>query len=51
VCGSCALSAGLQLGENVTDEELQQMVAEADSDGDGKVSLEDFIKIMRTPLD
>jgi hypothetical protein len=35
-----------ELGENITDEELQEMIDEADRDGDGEVSQEDFIRIM-----
>lgn len=34
------------LGENMTDEELQEMIDEADRDGDGEISEEDFIRIM-----
>ena len=31
----------------MTDEELQEMIDEADSDGDGEVSEEEFIRIMK----
>ena len=34
------------LGENMTDEELQEMIEEADRDGDGAISEADFIRIM-----
>lgn len=34
------------LGENMTDEELQEMIDEADRDGDGAISENDFLKIM-----
>ena len=34
------------LGENMTDEELQEMIEEADRDGDGAISESDFIRIM-----
>jgi Ca2+-binding EF-hand superfamily protein len=34
------------LGENISDEELQEMIDEADRDGDGEVSQEEFIRIM-----
>lgn len=34
------------LGENMTDEELQEMIDEADRDGDGAISEADFIRIM-----
>ena len=36
-----------ELGETMTDEELQEMIDEADRDGDGEISEEDFIRIMR----
>ncbi|CAB3384652.1 Hypothetical predicted protein [Cloeon dipterum] len=36
-----------ELGENVTDEELQEMIDEADNDKDGKVSQDEFLKIMK----
>jgi centrin-1 len=35
-----------ELGENMTDEELQEMIDEADRDGDGAISEADFIRIM-----
>ena len=34
------------LGENMTDEELQEMIDEADRDGDGFISEDDFIRVM-----
>lgn len=34
------------LGENMTDEELQEMIEEADRDGDGFISESDFIRVM-----
>ncbi|CAL1612794.1 unnamed protein product [Knipowitschia caucasica] len=36
-----------ELGENLRDEELQEMIDEADRDGDGEVSEEEFLKIMK----
>ena len=33
------------LGEKLTEEEVEEMIKEADSDGDGQVSYEDFKKI------
>lgn len=39
-----------ELGENMTDEELQEMIDEADRDGDGEVSEEEFIKCVLTLL-
>ncbi|XP_017766022.1 PREDICTED: caltractin [Eufriesea mexicana] len=36
-----------ELGENLTDEELQEMIDEADKDGDGEISQEEFLRIMK----
>ena len=36
-----------ELGENLTDEEIQEMIDEADRDGDGEVNEEDFLRIMK----
>lgn len=36
-----------ELGENITDEELQEMIEVADRDGDGEVNEEEFIRIMQ----
>ena len=36
-----------ELGENMTNEELQEMIEEADRDGDGEIGEEDFVKIMK----
>ncbi|KAI3389500.1 hypothetical protein SNEBB_010514 [Seison nebaliae] len=36
-----------ELGENLTDEELQEMIDEADRDGDGEVNEQDFLRIMK----
>mmetsp|Transcript_17948 Transcript_17948/g.38733 ORF Transcript_17948/g.38733 Transcript_17948/m.38733 type:complete len:117 (-) Transcript_17948:182-532(-) len=36
----------MELGESISDEELQEMIDEADRDGDGEVSQEEFIRIM-----
>merc|ERR1712094_103051 len=38
-----------ELGERVTDEELQEMIDEADRDGDGEVNEEEFLRIMKRP--
>ena len=43
-----------ELGENLTDDELQEMVDEADRDGDGVINDEEFYRVMRkreNPLD
>lgn len=34
------------IGEKVTDEEVEQMVKEADLDGDGLVDYEEFVRMM-----
>ena len=36
-----------ELGENMTKEELQEMIEEADRDGDGEIGEDDFVKIMK----
>ncbi|VDD75694.1 unnamed protein product [Mesocestoides corti] len=36
-----------ELGENLTDEELQEMIDEADRDGDGEVNESEFLRIMK----
>jgi Ca2+-binding EF-hand superfamily protein len=35
------------VGENMTDEELQEMIDEADRDGDGEISEDEFLRIMK----
>lgn len=36
-----------ELGENLTDEELQNMIDEADRDGDGEINQDEFLRIMK----
>ncbi|RNF00904.1 centrin [Trypanosoma rangeli] len=36
-----------ELGENMTDAELQEMIDEADRDGDGEVSEDEFLRVMK----
>ncbi|KAL8270005.1 hypothetical protein Esti_006070 [Eimeria stiedai] len=36
-----------EIGENITDEELQEMIDEADRDGDGEINEEEFLRVMR----
>ncbi|KAL7752820.1 hypothetical protein RI367_001823 [Sorochytrium milnesiophthora] len=36
-----------ELGENLTDEELQEMIDEADRDGDGEINEDEFCRIMK----
>ncbi|KAL2486882.1 Calmodulin-like protein 8 [Abeliophyllum distichum] len=38
----------INLGEKLTDEEVEQMIREADLDGDGQVNYEEFVKMMMT---
>ncbi|KFQ84910.1 Centrin-2, partial [Phoenicopterus ruber ruber] len=35
-----------EVGEDITDEELQEMIAEADVDGDGEVDEQEFLRIL-----
>ena len=35
------------LGPRMTDEELQEMIDEADRDGDGEINEEEFLRIMK----
>jgi len=37
----------IELGERMTDEELQEMMEEADRDGDGEVNQDEFLRIMK----
>ncbi|KAM6427483.1 centrin-1-like isoform 1-T2 [Liasis olivaceus] len=36
-----------EIGEKLTDEELQEMINEADLDGDGEVNEQEFLKVMK----
>ena len=36
----------MKLGERLTEEEVEQMIREADLDGDGRVSYEEFARFM-----
>ena len=36
----------LNLGERLTEEEVEEMIREADVDGDGQVNYEEFVKMM-----
>lgn len=38
----------VNLGEKITEEEAEQMVREADMDGDGLISYHEFARIMIT---
>lgn len=39
----------LNLGERLSEEEAEQMIREADLDGDGVVSYEEFVRMMMMP--
>ncbi|XP_047422360.1 centrin-4-like [Sciurus carolinensis] len=39
--------AAKELGENLTDDELQEMLDEADCDGDGEINEEEFLRMMK----
>ena len=45
----------LELGEGLTDDELHEMIEEADRDGDGLINFDEFYRVMRkrgnNPLD
>ncbi|KAJ3674734.1 hypothetical protein LUZ60_005350 [Juncus effusus] len=36
----------INLGEKLTDEEVEQMIQEADLDGDGQVNFDEFVRMM-----
>ena len=36
-----------ELGENMSDDEIQEMIDEADRDGDGEINEEEFVRIMK----
>ena len=36
-----------ELGENMSDDEIQEMIDEADRDGDGEISEDEFFRIMK----
>ncbi|CDJ42964.1 caltractin (centrin), putative [Eimeria tenella] len=36
-----------EIGESITDEEIQEMIDEADRDGDGEINEEEFLRVMR----
>jgi Ca2+-binding EF-hand superfamily protein len=38
----------LALGENLSDEEIHEMIVQADLDGDRQINYKEFIKMMRS---
>ena len=41
-------SVMVNLGEKLTDEELEEMIREADVDGDGQINYQEFKRLMKT---
>lgn len=41
----------LNLGERLTEEEVEEMIKEADVDGDGQVNYDEFVKMMMAVSD
>jgi hypothetical protein len=37
----------INLGEKMTDKEVEQMIKEADTDGDGQVNYDEFVLMMK----
>jgi Ca2+-binding EF-hand superfamily protein len=37
----------INLGEKMTEEEVEQMIREADTDGDGQVNYDEFVLMMK----
>ena len=40
-----------EVGENLTDDELSDMISEADKSGDGLITFEDFYRVMKKNFD
>lgn len=36
------------LGEDLTDEKVNQIISEADTDGDGQINYEEFVQVIMT---
>ncbi|CAG2111088.1 unnamed protein product [Medioppia subpectinata] len=47
ICFENLKTVAKELGETLTDEELREMIVEADRDGDGLVSSQEFFRIMK----
>ncbi|XP_033645712.1 calmodulin-beta-like [Asterias rubens] len=46
ICAEEIRQVGALYGETFSDDDVSQMIKEADHDGDGRVSYEDFVKMM-----
>jgi len=47
LCPCCSeYNIQTNLGEKLTDEEVDEMIREADVDGDGQVNYEEFVRMM-----
>lgn len=44
-CGPLLTNTTLSTGEKLTDKEVDEMVLEADVDGDGQINYEEFVKV------
>jgi len=45
-CGSSLTGATQSIGEKLTDNEVDEMIREADVDGDGQINYEEFVKVI-----
>ncbi len=46
ICADEIRQVGALYGETLSDDDVKQMIKEADHDGDGRVSYDDFVKMM-----
>ncbi|CAA0828293.1 Calmodulin-like protein 8 [Striga hermonthica] len=46
ICAEELQHVMISLGEKLSDEEVEQMIREADLDGDGQVNYDEFVKMM-----
>ena len=44
----CSLMLAWFVGEQLTDNEVEEMIREADIDGDGQINYEEFVRVSRT---
>jgi calmodulin len=48
-CGSPLTGVTQFIGEKLTDNEVDEMIREADVDGDGQINYEEFVKVIALP--